>query len=424
MGKTVFAKCLTGILSGDSGTITIDEETIECSQHCRHTALNLGIDYVPQMFPRPNNVTCLEFLSLHHSKKSVFFRPKKAATYALKAAKEFSLELDFHLNTQLSNLSLAQIQKLYLLRALIKKTRLLILDEPTAHLDSEDIQSLKSTIDRICNEGMSVIVISHPYQATLGNQSTYQFSSTGLSPMEDSAASANRGFAHPTDRIHPPRRWSININCDHAGQHSLDMTPGMIVSVQGAPSADFFRFVSSVASYVDSAANNESNAITNNALARPLRVRYIPNDARESRLAEELSILENALINHWDSPEWRQFSFFISEKRAEQFALRPITRRAGVRPDNKNILCKDLSGGNRQRLLIGTVLHGRVDFLTACNLFTGIDDAGIALVGRLIEGMAAEGMAALLFSTMPGPEADLADTQFRYLGNGSIERVQ
>ena len=65
-------------------------------------------------------------------------------------------------------------------------------------------------------------------------------------------------------------------------------------------------------------------------LGRSLQTRYIPVDARESRLADGLNLLENALIGHWCGQDWTRFGCFVSKRKAEDLVLVPIARKAGV----------------------------------------------------------------------------------------------
>ncbi len=148
-GKTTLIKCLLGELKTSRGKITYDK--IEINDYTEWQK----IGYIPQDlailgFP----ITVREFLNAFSN------RNLNRVTTILR---DVGIEYLAHRN--ISSLSGGERKRVYLARALLNEVELLILDEPLAAVDDENIKLIKDLLKRIASKKISIIIVTHNYNA-------------------------------------------------------------------------------------------------------------------------------------------------------------------------------------------------------------------------------------------------------------------
>ena len=157
-GKTTLIKCLNGLHNIDSGEILINGENINSlsfSQISKH------IGYIPQShvpsFPfKVFDVVLMgraPYLNLTDMPKE---KDIKIAEDALK-----TLGIEYLKDKEYTNLSGGERQMVFLARVLCQQPDILILDEPTSHLDFGNQIRLLEIIDNLSDSGLSIIMSSH-----------------------------------------------------------------------------------------------------------------------------------------------------------------------------------------------------------------------------------------------------------------------
>jgi iron complex transport system ATP-binding protein len=157
-GKTTLIKCLNGLHEIDSGNILINGENIE-KLSFREISRHVG--YIPQShvpsFPfKVFDVVLMgraPYLNLTDSPKD---EDVKIAMDALRTLGIESLK-----DKEYTNLSGGERQLVFLARVLCQKPDMLILDEPTSHLDFGNQIKLLEIIDNLAKSGLSIIMSSH-----------------------------------------------------------------------------------------------------------------------------------------------------------------------------------------------------------------------------------------------------------------------
>jgi zinc transport system ATP-binding protein len=151
-GKSTLIKCLLGINSVKSGMIFYDHEDIVNFKDWP------SIGYVAQKFEDFN----YEFPITVNEILTVTTRKKTPPSHKLKWLDRMGiLRL---LNENINNLSGGQLQRVFIVRAMLNAPSLLILDEPTASIDQENVAYFYKAINDLNEEGVTVILISHDDQ--------------------------------------------------------------------------------------------------------------------------------------------------------------------------------------------------------------------------------------------------------------------
>lgn len=157
-GKTTLIKCLNGLHEISSGEILINGENVK---NLSFKEISRHIGYIPQShvpsFPfKVFDVVLMgraPYLNLTDSPK------RKDIEIAEDALKTLGIE---HLkDKEYTNLSGGERQLVFLARVLCQKPDILILDEPTSHLDFGNQIRLLEIIDNLAKTGLSIIMSSH-----------------------------------------------------------------------------------------------------------------------------------------------------------------------------------------------------------------------------------------------------------------------
>ena len=157
-GKTTLIKCMNGLHEVNSGEILINGENIK---KLSFKQISKHIGYIPQAhvpsFPfKVFDVVLMgraPYLNLTDSPKA---EDKKIALDALK-----TLGIEDLKDKEYTNLSGGERQLVFLARVLCQKPDILILDEPTSHLDFGNQIKLLEIIDNLAKSGLSIIMSSH-----------------------------------------------------------------------------------------------------------------------------------------------------------------------------------------------------------------------------------------------------------------------
>lgn len=158
-GKSTLMKIIIGLYKQDEGFITWNGQPYQARGPV--DAINHGISMIHQELNPEPYLTIAETLFLkRESTKGRFFLDKKAQNErAAEVLKKF--DFPFSPKTQMKELTLAQVQMIEIIKAVSCDAKLIIMDEPTSSLDSEETEHLFRTIRNLREKGVSIIYISH-----------------------------------------------------------------------------------------------------------------------------------------------------------------------------------------------------------------------------------------------------------------------
>ncbi|MDO5111531.1 MAG: sugar ABC transporter ATP-binding protein [Clostridia bacterium] len=159
-GKSTLMNIIIGLLQKDAGTIEFEGKPYHVKSPVE--AMNLGITMIHQELNPEPNMTVAENLFLHREsmKGKSFFLDKKAQN---KRAEELlsKFSTPYGPKTMMKDMTLAQVQMSEIIKAVSCDARLIIMDEPTSSLDSNETDHLFNTIRELKARGVSIIYISH-----------------------------------------------------------------------------------------------------------------------------------------------------------------------------------------------------------------------------------------------------------------------
>ncbi|MBQ7870619.1 MAG: ATP-binding cassette domain-containing protein [Oscillospiraceae bacterium] len=158
-GKSTLMKMLFGSEQPTSGEIFINGEKVNLSSPT--VAISKGIGMVHQHFMLVPSLTVAEnmVMGMAPKKAGIFIDRAKAIQITKEYAERFNLHVDP--NAKVMDIPVGMKQKVEILKALVRGARILILDEPTAVLTTQETKELFRELINLKEQGYTIIFISH-----------------------------------------------------------------------------------------------------------------------------------------------------------------------------------------------------------------------------------------------------------------------
>lgn len=152
-GKSTLLRCIARLEKIDKGQILIDNENINDIKNFYNK-----VGMVFQSFNLFENMTVLENLIIAPVKLKMYSKEE-----AVKLAKNYLKEINLEnkINEYPKNLSGGEKQRVAIIRALMEKPKILLLDEPTSSLDPQMKKEVLELVTKLKDYNMTIIVVSH-----------------------------------------------------------------------------------------------------------------------------------------------------------------------------------------------------------------------------------------------------------------------
>ncbi|WP_138907078.1 sugar ABC transporter ATP-binding protein [Streptomyces chryseus] len=429
-GKSTLIKVLAGVHQPDGGEITWQGAAVTLKSPI--AAMRLGIATIYQELDLVEGLSVAENIFLGHEPTTAGFvvRGRQARASATALLERLG-HAEIDAGSLVGSLSAAQQQIVSMARALSHDVRLIVMDEPSAALDPDEVDNLFRIVAGLTADGVAVVYISHRLEEIrrIGDRVTVlkdgRAVAVGLparsTPTRDVVAlmtgrdveyvfprrpgdGARAAGAEPVLRVEGLSRDGEFAALD------LDVRPGEIVGLAG--------LVGSGRSEVLETVYGARKPSTGRVLVdgRPLRpgsvraaVRAGIGLAPEERKAQGLLMLESVTRNVSVSTLSRFSRGGWLDRTAEREAARAATRELSLRPDNPDAPVRTLSGGNQQKAVLARWLLRGCRVLLLDEPTRGVDVGARAELYAVIRRLADEGLAVLLVSSEVPEVLGLAD---------------
>jgi rhamnose transport system ATP-binding protein len=414
-GKSTFFNCLSGMLRPDSGEILIDG-IAEHHVSVRHARMR-GVAIVSQELSLIPELSVAEnvLLGSRVASRNGVLRWPDLVSRAIRALDYVGLDVNVSLPVR--DLSVSQQQLVEIARVLSFRPRLLLLDEPTASLESDDVRTLIKLVQQLASEGLAVAFTSHRTAEILELAHTITILRDGVH-IETSAAKGideewmvSRMVGRELAKIHPR---SISLN-DESHQKSalritnvftkdgfvkgasLEVHRGEILGMAGLMGAGRTELLESIFGF-----NPQSSGViemADVALQAPspreamrAGLALVPDSRREKGAVIGMTVLENMFMTK------RGLKFWRSRRRESEEALAWMAR-LGLPRTPLHAPMSSLSGGQQQKVILAKWLRRRPRVLLLDEPTRGIDVAAKAEIYSILEACADEGMSIIVASS-------------------------
>lgn len=169
-GKSTMLNCLTNTLKPKKGKVYISGKDI---LNMSKNEIAQYIGYVPQVHIPTYDFTVMEFVSMGLAPKLGFFaRPTKEDLQNVESYLD-KMEIGHLKNKPYTQISGGERQKATIAKVLVQDPKIIILDEPTAHLDFGNQHRMVKLVENLATEGYTVIMTTHqPEHAMLLDSKT------------------------------------------------------------------------------------------------------------------------------------------------------------------------------------------------------------------------------------------------------------
>ena len=157
-GKSTLMKAIIGLHQPDSGTMIFEGKPYSAKSPV--DAMNAGISMIHQELNPEPHLTIAESIFLKRESMNGIFLNKKAQNErAQKILDDF--DFPYPATTVMKKLTIAQMQMVEIIKAVSSNARMIIMDEPTSSLDSEETNHLFQVIRDLKKQNVAIIYISH-----------------------------------------------------------------------------------------------------------------------------------------------------------------------------------------------------------------------------------------------------------------------
>ena len=413
-GKSTLMKILTGIYKKDEGRIIIGGEEVEIKSPLH--AQQLGLSIIFQEFNLVNSLSIAENIFVGRLVKSGIWGVdwKKINRNAAELLESVGLRLDP--TTKVGQLSVAQKQMVEIAKALSFRSKIIIMDEPSATLTANEINNLFAIIDKLKEEEVTVLYISHrldeifrlcDYVSVLRDGCVIDTSPIGQLTKESvisKMVGRNIENEYPGRSGGPQQEEVLSIR-DLAVQGvfqsiSFSLKKGERLGIAGLVGAGRTEIVRAIfgADKISSGKifiRGQEVIIDSPETAIKRGVALVTEDRKQQGL-----ILAESVSSNMTLATLKKFSRlgFIS-RRLEKQVSRGYIERLAIKTPSTEQKVVNLSGGNQQKVIIGKWLHTDAEILILDEPTRGIDVGAKYEIYQLINKLADSGKSVIIISS-------------------------
>jgi len=437
-GKSTLIKILSGAHRPDSGTITWKGK--ERSFLNPLAALQAGIATIYQELDIVDGLTVAENIFLGHEQSRLGFTQPMDAN---QRAGEILTGLghpEISPSEEVGSLSAAGKQIVSIARALSQDAQLIIMDEPSAMLDGEEVANLFRLVRTLTAQGIGVIYISHRLAEIreIGGRMTVlkdgRTVASGLSvadtPMSDVISMM---VGHKGSISFPPRVADVSedvvlsvrgLGLDGVfSDVTFDVHAGEIVGLAGLVGSGRSEILETIygarratSGEVVMGDHRMHHGSVNDAVSNGMGL--CPEERKSQGLLLDEPMVRNITLSMFSR---LAKVGFVNNSAEESVAIRQAED-LSIRPAEPDRLTRTLSGGNQQKILLGRWLAHGTKVLILDEPTRGVDVGARAEAYQVIRDLAATGVAILLVSSELDEVLGLAD-RVLVVSDGRVVRI-
>jgi ribose transport system ATP-binding protein len=425
-GKSTLVKILSGAVRQDVGEIRIDGQAVDINDP--RDAFDLGIATVYQEMSLVPGLTVAEniFLGRWPKKRqlgiSVIDR-KQIQQVAQEALDQLEVKLD--LNELVLRLNVAQQQLVEIAKAISFNPRVLILDEPTSALPSEEVDVLHRVVRRLAEQGIAVIYVTHRLQEVprVADSVTVlrDGKRIGTIPVEDATPEriANMMIGADWQRTEWHRSGDVgDVKLEvrdllrHGALHniSFQVRAGEVLGIAGLLGSGRTELLRSIFGLdkLDSGGIYVDGKLVSQPTPKRMKslgVAMTPEDRKTEGLVMVFSVKRNLTLASLN----RISSRGLLRRRRERALAEEMVDGVQIVTPSLEAEARTLSGGNQQKVVVGNWLNTQPSVLIMDEPTRGIDIHAKEQIFALVRDLALDGLAVIFVSSELEEVMDVSD---------------
>ncbi len=432
-GKTTLMNILYGLITPDEGEIRVDGTPVTIQGPA--DAIARGIGMVHQHFMLVPVLTVAENVVL--GQEITIGGQVLDMRTAERRIRELAKRLGFTVDprSRVDQLSLGQQQRVEILKAIYRGARILVLDEPTAVLTPQETREIFGVLQRLREEGTSIIFISHKLDEVLeiadritvirrgkvvGTRKPAETNENELAELMVGRAVSlrvDRGKSHPGDvmleviglRVLDDRRHEVCRGVD------LTVRSGEIVGIAGVGGNGQDELVESIVGLRKPIAGTirlAGREITRLSVEerRDLGIAYVPADRQRFGLVLPYLLPDNFVLTRYgEVPYAAGLGGFIRQVQPIRSEAGRLAKEFDVRAPSLDVAAATLSGGNQQKVVVAREFRHDLKVLVIDQPTRGLDVGSVEFIHKQVIERRDAGVAVLLVSAELDEVLDLSD---------------
>ncbi|MBB4440156.1 MULTISPECIES: sugar ABC transporter ATP-binding protein [Rhizobium] len=425
-GKSTFIKVLAGLTHADAGEVLIDGNPVTIATPA--VATDLGMSFIHQELAFVPGMTVLENIMLGLPKRTWFgiVDWKAIARDVEPVARRVGISAP--LNAKVKDLSTAENWLINICRALMRKARLIVMDEPTASLSAAESEKLFKIIQDLRDSGVTILYVSHRLDEILtlcGSVSVFRDGNfitvidkpdlTRAALVEAIVGGLVENLSHEKDDARKDVILSVAglTRLPKVKDVSFELHRGEVLGIGGLVGAgrtELIRLIYGADRADAGLMILDGRAFVPKTPAHAVKagLGLVPEERRADGLVLTKSVAFNLQLSNLANIVRSPAVPLIDYRRRENLSSR-IVRDLSVKTHSIETPVGLLSGGNQQKVVIGRWLLRQPKVLILDEPTRGVDIGARADIHRLIRNLAAGGMAVIVVSSEPDELPDLCD---------------
>jgi simple sugar transport system ATP-binding protein len=432
-GKTTLMNVLYGLLTPDAGEIRIDGMPVDIRDPA--DAIARGIGMVHQHFMLVPVLSVAENVTL--GQEVVRAGQVLDLREASRRIRELSSRLGFDVDpgSRVDQLSVGQQQRIEILKAIYRRARILVLDEPTAVLTPQETREIFGVLRRLRDDGASIIFISHKLDEVLeiadrvtvirrgkvvGSRRPAETNQNELAELMVGRAvslQVDRGRSHPGAAVLEVQGLRVKDDRAHEVVQGVDLAvrAGEIVGIAGVAGNGQDELVEALIGLRKTAGGTVRLAgrdITPESVDahRDRGIAYVPADRHRFGLVLTYSLEDNLVLTRYGEPPYAAgFAGIVRNRSAISTAAKRLIAEFDVRTSSASVTAGTLSGGNQQKCVVAREFRDDLKLLLLDQPTRGLDVGSIEFIHAQIIARRDDGVAVLLISAELDEVLDLSD---------------
>lgn len=414
-GKSTLVKVMTGVYEKDEGRILVDGKVVQFKSP--QEAQKNGIGTVYQEITLCPNLTVAENLYIARGSYS-FVQWRRMNENATKLLA--SLGIPARPTQELSSCSLAVQQMIAIARAIDMECKILVLDEPTSSLDTDEVHTLFELMRELKSRGVGIVFITHFLDQVYEISDRITVLRNGELIGEYEASSlpqfelVSKMMGKALEDVEQLRKHEIP-----AGQNIDPVFEAKgLSSVAGVAPFDFTIRKGEVNGFIGLLGSGRSESVRaiyaadkvtggevkingkNVAIHEPIDamkqgIAYLPEDRKGDGIIADLSVRDNIILA---LQVMKGFFKPFTRKQAEDFADEYV-QKLNIKTASINTPIKSLSGGNQQKVILARWLITHPEYLILDEPTRGIDIGTKVEIQKLVLKLAEAGVSVTFISS-------------------------
>lgn len=439
-GKSTVMSMLSGVYRADEGEILIHGNPAKIRSP--KDAAMLGVGMVFQNFRLVQTLTAAENIVL--GEKSSFWRGRNWIKNKHKEIEELAerFGLKFPVDRPIWQLSVGEQQRVEIVKTLYRGADIIILDEPTSVLTPGEVEGLFSTLQRMKEEGKTVIMTTHKMKEVMASSDRISVMRKGkmittlITKETDERELARlmvgrevvieRRDREETDGEELLAVKNLSVVADH-GRKALDrlsltVRKGEIVGVAGVAGngqKELAEVLTGLRTWREGEIVFDGSPVKTASVrgAIDAGISHVPENRMKSGLAGRLGSVDNLLFKSYRSEEHSKLGFLKAAK--NRIWSEHLVRKFDVKTPELDTPVQQLSGGNQQKLLFAREVTHNPKLMVAVHPTQGLDVGATSGVHDLLMELRASGSGVLLISEDLDELMQLSD-RILVIYNGAI----